>query len=250
MKSSSKTKIYSDYSIIKLLIIIITLVTSFLIYNYVLQPCQKEHFSSNYLDLFTYKQSLPPPITEKIKTKNQSIDSNNSSNLTMIEIPKKYVYLKIKQNDLEPSQITGIVFNKDESEYMRWKSNWGLNAKLMKGYDVREKEIGKLTSHIYQKYNFELDLYPDSKIQVDILNGKNDLSIQNNNVLFYLVHNHHKSQKEEKWIDVCSMSKKNVVGRIYFDNNLYKINVFEEYKESMNLIVLALYFMIVLERNQ
>ncbi len=197
-----------------------------------------EHFSSSYLDLFSYKQSLPPTAkVNRISNMQSTNKSIESEPVKQIEIPKKHVFLELsKKNFL----YTGFIYDKNKNEYMKLVAEQK-SPDSIKAFDTNENQIGEFIKNMYNTYHFELVLYPDSTIDVSVINGSYDISISlsDKNDIFYLI-NH-----SDKWIDIGYMSKQNIVGRIYSENDSYKINLFEEYKNFMNLIVLALFFYLI-----
>ncbi len=199
-----------------------------------------EHFSSSYLDLFSYKQSLPP-IAKIDRDSSNNLSSSQglikSEPVKQIETPKKHVFLQLsKKNFL----YTGLIYDKNKNEYMKIEAEQK-SPDSIKVYDTDENQIGKYIKNMYNTYHFELALYPDSTIDVSVIDGSYNISVNlsDANDVFYLI-NH-----SNEWIDIGYMSKKNIVGRIYFENDTYKINLFDEHKKFMNIIVLALFFYLI-----
>ncbi len=240
-KFNSK-KYFSNPTLLIILVIIVLIAIIFYLdfsnsnknnINYSQNQDTSEHFSSSYLDLFSYKQPLPP--IAKIN-RDSSSNLSTSEPVKQIEIPKKHVFLQLsKKNFL----YTGLIYDKNKNEYMKLIAEQK-SPESIKIYDTDENQIGKYIKNMYNTYHFELALYPDSTIDISVIDGSYNISVNlsDGDDLFYLI-------KGDKWIDIGYMSKKNIVGRIYSENDTYKINLFQEHKKFMNIIVLALFFYLI-----
>jgi hypothetical protein len=143
---------------------------------------------------------------------------------------KRYVYIEPTDN---PSKYR--FYDKNYNNY----TNLYIDQQNIKLYDPNNNIIGKLISEIYNKFTLNIDYYNKNNIHIDFYNNFNELKlyVEDDDKYFYI-----KNIDNEYSIFLFNKN----IGKIYYDNSYYKIIVYEDYKNYLNLFGIGL---ILLLRN-
>jgi hypothetical protein len=159
--------------------------------------------------------------SSKNENKN-SPQSETTSKPKKRSIIKKYIYLSKVSYD---TNVTKYIFtNKKNLAYLHILMNQ-YNKILIK--DVSNNIIGKDISRIHNKVILNINLY-DKNIVVEYFNRFKSIKIyvEDSDKIFYI-------NKKEEYYTIYLYA--NYIGTVIYDNEKYRITVFEDYKEYLNL---------------
>jgi hypothetical protein len=210
-------------------------------YNDNLNIPNKNNVSTNYNTTEVNK-------TEVNKTEVNNTEVNNTE-VNNTEVNKKQVNKKqVNKTEVNTKQETRIIYieqTHNPSKYRFYDKNFNnytnlyIDDKNIKLYDINNNIIGKLISEIYNKFTLSYDFYDKNNIHIDFYNNFKELKlyIEDDDKYFYI--------KNIDNIYRIFLFNKNI-GKIDYDNFTYKIIVYEEYKNYLNLFAVGL---ILLLRN-
>jgi hypothetical protein len=240
---------------IKIFIIILLvsyIILTILIYKFFCKKCNSiENFIgvSNLLLTFVGNNNINNEIENNyskinennIKTSN--IDEKNIKN-EKNEINKKFIY--IIDNESQYGNFKYRFYNKEMNNYMNLYGRLGA-IKELKLLDLENNVIGNLLSEKYNKYILNSELYGDKNINIEFYNNFKELKIylDNSDKIFFI-----KNINNTYLIYLYSK----FIGKIYFEKNgkknkynKYKISVYEEYKNYLNLFGIG--FILIININ-
>ena len=179
--------------------------------------------------------TLIQPIKNKldqndINNQNHLNDTNNQSNK---DIDIRFIYLYHLKNSNHY-----IFYNKNYEDYIKIIPKISDSKKTIKIEDIHKNLIGSLITYKYNIYNYQLDLYKKN-LNMEFIDEYKSLKIyfDDGDKIFYIKHNK-KQENESYTIFLFEM----IIGKIKFneDSKMYKIMVYKEYKEYLNLFGIGL----------
>ena len=152
------------------------------------------------------------------------------NNQELIKKETRHIYIKNNSNKLHKSNDY-YLYNKKKYNYAKINI---VNNKLII-FDKNNNKIGQLIKHYYNDYSIESDIFLNKEITVNFTNHFKDakINIINNNKYFYVKKN---SFDEEYIIYMYALKIGKIkIIRSFNENPIYKIIVYEEYKEYLNI---------------
>jgi hypothetical protein len=244
-----------NYNILVILLLIIII---FFYFNKMLINDNKnndnyEHFTEllvvfNNLMSYTNKPDI-------IKNKNSSEDNNNNNNNNNI----KNNVIKHSNNIVSVfKKNIYIIYNKEshntfELYFYNYKNQLYLKCKIKNNtfliVDKNNKEIGSLINNMYQTYKFSLkELYEEDIFYFSFMKDYNTIKIYPDNKTYnlYIKKYINPSVKNEHIIYTLYYFEKEI-GYIYINNKNYKIELFDKYKNLLNLFGVGLALIIKMQ---
>jgi hypothetical protein len=179
--------------------------------------------NSTLLDFISYvSQDKPVPYTKTILKDQETVKQSDPKTET------RFIYLEkidTNANGIKKTKVTYIFYNKSYNKYM---TLYGTNLKDIVVKDIDNNYVGKYVKEKYNKYNFELVFYKDNIINVQFLDNYKSvrLFLEDDDKVFTIKNN-----------NIYLFTKK--IGQINEDGSKYKIIVYQEYKEYLNLFALG-----------
>ena len=243
-----------NYNILVILLLIIII---FFYFNKMLindNLNNNEHFTE-LLDVFNNLMSY---TNKHAIIKNIDSSSNNNENKNEnknikdnIVNPKNNIESLFKKNIY-------IIYNKEshntfELYFYNYKNQLYLKCKIKNNsfliVDKNNKEIGNLINNMYQTYKFSLkELYEDDIFYFSFLKDYNTIKIVPENKTYHLYIKKYVSPniKNEHILYTLYYFEKEI-GYIYINNKNYKIELFDKYKNLLNLFGIGLALIIKMQ---
>ena len=244
-----------NYNIIVVLLLIIII---FFYFNKMLMRDNinnNEHFTEllvvfNNLMSYTNK----PAIIKKLDSSPDNINVNKNENNNL------------KNNNIKPSNNIEslfkkniyIIYNKEshntfELYFYNYKNQLYLKCKIKNNgfmiVDKNNKEIGSLINNMYQTYKFSLKkLYEEDIFYFSFLKDYNTIKIFPENKTYHLYIKKYvpPNIKNEDILYTLYYFEKEI-GYIYINNKNYKIELFDKYKNLLNLFGIGLALIIKMQ---
>jgi hypothetical protein len=169
---------------------------------------------------------------------NIKVDKINEKN-PLTKINKKHIF--IIENESFEGKFKYRFYDKELNNYMNLYGSLGVVIKELKLLDLENNIIGNLLSEKHNKFILNSNLYGEKNINIEFYNNFNEIKIYLNDSdkIFFI-----KNVKNTYLIYLYSK----FIGKIYFlkegKNNKYKITVYEEYKNYLNLFALGFIMMV------
>ena len=164
---------------------------------------------------------------------NINIDKING-NESLTKINKKHIF--IIENESFEGKFKYRFYDKEFNNYMNLYGRLGGVIKELKLLDLENNIIGNLLSEKHNKFILNSNLYGEKNINIEFYNNFNEIKIYLNDSdkIFFI-----KNIKNTYLIYLYSK----FIGKIYFLKegkiNKYKITVYEEYKNYLNLFAIG-----------
>ena len=196
------------------------------------KPISENFSNSTFLDFVSYVSQDKPVPYKKATIRNQEQEQKQKQKIIKQVDSKKeirFIYLEKISTNASKNKIrtksTYIFYNKSYNKYMT------LHATTLKNIvvkDIDNNYVGKYLKEKHNKFNFELIFYKDNVINVQFLDNYKSvrLFLEDDDKVFIIKNN-----------NIYLFTKK--IGQINEDGNKYKIVVYEEYKEYLNLFALG-----------
>lgn len=200
-----------------------------IIYLYIHRNYQNKEDFIGILDILTqYNDSLKMESLQNVnsiltdESANEPISEQKVNSNLYSKPATRYIYIS-ETND--PSKYR--FYDKNFNNY----ANLYIDQKNIKLYDINNNIIGKLINEIYNKFTLNIDYYNKNNIHIEFYNNFKELKlyIDDDDKYFYV-----KSIKSINDIYTIFLFNKNI-GKIYYDNSNYKIIVYEDYRNYLNL---------------
>ena len=181
---------------------------------------------------------------ETIKENNKNNKNNtvnlNGSNDNNYKNQKKKKYIYLIENERNNQLFKYRFYDKNMNNYMNFYGRLGF-IKEVKIFDLENNIIGNLLNEKYNKFILKSELYENRNINIEFYNNFKEAKIylDDSDKIFFIkiVNNTYLLYLYSKFI-----------GKIYFEksgkNNKYKIGVYEEYKNYLNLFAIGFLLMI------
>ena len=215
---------------ISLLLLYFLLLTLIVKYTFITKET-KENFTQ-FLELINYYTS-----TNKDNNNNSIIlneEHIDKKSINSISEPKKIKYIYIGKNNTNKYNF----YNKDYKIYIYLiysEKNYQKNIFIK---DYKNNNIGELINEKYNKIVLNAIIY-NNNINIEYLDNFNSvkLYLDNDDKIFFL-----KKNENDYFIYLYSMK----IGKIIYDEkkDLYKIMVYKEYKDYLNLFGFGLIFLL------
>ena len=216
------------------LICIITII--FYISNFYIFNKKKIKKFKNILDLLDYNFN---------KKKELNIESNNNNLLTNNTLSTNNIISnnEIKKNSIKKKMKYILIINKNDNYYFYDKHNKNymkinlLNNKKINIKNNKNENIGNLISEKYNKLTFNIIFYKNN-LNIEYINNFNaiKLYLDNDDKVFYIKKNYNINNKSNNIYNIYLYALN--IGKINYNSitNIYRINIYEEYKIYLNLI--------------
>jgi hypothetical protein len=179
--------------------------------------------NSTLLDFISYiSQDKPVPYKKGIMKDQERVKQTDPKTET------RFIYLEkidTNANGNKKRKVSYIFYNKSYNKYMTLHAT---NLKDIVVKDVDSNYVGKYVKEKHNKFNFELVFYKDNIINVQFLDNYKSvrLFLEDDDKVFTIKNN-----------NIYLFTKK--IGQINEDGSKYKIIVYQEYKEYLNLFALG-----------
>ena len=251
-----------DYNILVILLLIIII---FFYFNKMLvndtinnNTDNNEHFTElldvfNNLMIYTNKQIIIKNHNFSSNNINENKNENNIKDITKDNIVKH-------SNNIESlfKKNIYVIYNKEshntfELYFYNYKNQLYLKCKIKNNdfmiVDKNNKEIGNLINNMYQTYKFSLkELYEEDIFYFSFLKDYNTIKIYPENKTYHLYIKKYvpPSIKNEHILYTLYYFEKEI-GYIYINNKSYKIELFDKYKNLLNLFGIGLALIIKMQ---
>lgn len=200
------------------------------IYIYLLYDIYIKKFNS--IEKFT---GFLDTLSNFIDDKENTIKLNN--NITVIEeeqsvISLKYIYLSKESNQKY------LLYDKDSNLYMKIGGKFNDYEKKISIKDIKNNIIGNLISEKYNTLTFKLNFYNNKKLNISYIDNYHSVKVylENDDKVFYIIY-----KNSNYYIYLFNNLEIGIVKRERNkEKNIYKIMVYEDYKNYLNLIALGL----------
>jgi len=179
------------------------------------------------------------------------IESNDNQEL--IKKETRHIYIKNNSNKSNNSKDY-YLYNKKKYNYA--KLNVNMNHNKIAILDKNDNKLGNLTKHHYNDYYIESEIFVNKEIIVNFINQYDDakINIKDDDKYFYIkkiqnVNNDNIDLSDnDNSIDMyiiyvygLKIGKiKNISDKMHHSNNsIFKIIVYEEYKEYLNIFAMV-----------
>jgi len=191
------------------------------------------------------------------ENKNKNKYNNNNNNITKDNTTDTVVKNNNNIESLFKKNIY-IIYNKEshnifELYFYNYKNQLYLKCKIKNNdfmiVDKNNKEIGSLINNIYQIYKFSLkELYEEDIFYFSFLKDYNTIKIVPENKTYHLYIKKYVSPNiKNKHILYTLYYFEKEIGYIYINNKNYKIELFDKYKNLLNLFGIGLALIIKMQ---
>jgi hypothetical protein len=159
-------------------------------------------------------------------------------NPELIKKETRHIYIKNNSKDY-------YLYNKKKYNYS--KINIDLNNNKLVIFDNHNNKIGKLIKNYYNDYFIESDIFLNKDITVNFTNHYRNakINIKNDNKYFYVkkyAYDNYEKNKEDTintlyniYMYALKIGKIKMISGYNKENAIYKIIVYEEYKDYLNI---------------
>jgi len=239
-----------NYNILVILLLIIII---FFYFNKMLIKDTINNNNEHFTELLDVFNNLMSYTNKPIIIKNKEFSSNKNNNNIKDNIvnPKNNIESLFKKNIY-------IIYNKEshntfELYFYNYKNQLYLKCKIKNNdfmiVDKNNKEIGNLINNMYQTYKFSLkELYEEDIFYFSFLKDYNTIKIYPENKTYHLYIKKYviPSIKNEHILYTLYYFEKEI-GYIYINNKSYKIELFDKYKNLLNLFGIGLALIIKMQ---
>jgi hypothetical protein len=220
-----------------------------------------EHFTElldvfNNLMNYTNKSSI---IKNKNSISNNNINENKNENNLKDKYNIKDIVVK-HNNNIESlfKKNIFVIYNKEshntfELYFYNYKNQLYLKCKIKNNtfliVDKNNKEIGNLINNMYQTYKFSLkELYEEDIFYFSFLKDYNTIKIYPENKTYNLyIKKYVSSNIKNEHIVYSLYYFEKEIGYIYINNKNYKIELFDKYKNLLNLFGIGIALIIKMQ---
>ena len=183
--------------------------------------------NKNLKDIIKYQPNKDKSKTETLNTDNVKKES---------DIRFIYLYHFKRSNYF-------VFYNKNYEDYIKIIPKINDYKKTINIEDIKNNIIGSLLTEKYNIYTYQIDIYL-KKITIEFIEEYRSIKIylEDGDKIFYIKHNKTINNDSYK---IFLYEK--LIGKIKYndDNKMYKIMVFKEYKENLNLFGIGLVTIII-----